>query len=97
MRIAPLAVWCQNLSISEVERAVISDVTFTHSREEMGHLCTAYSLLITTLIASVQVEDRAVLAVTVTREYSQMPHVNDMVREFIDVAQALANAFTQVH
>ena len=50
MRLSPMGVWCRELSPAEVEVAVVADVTFTHSRPVMGHLCTAYCLLIKTLI-----------------------------------------------
>ena len=30
-RITPLAVWCQNLDVQDLEKAVKADVTLTHS------------------------------------------------------------------
>ena len=51
MRISPLAVFCSKLeSIEDVQNAVRLDVTFTHAKPEMTQLCTAYCILIISLI-----------------------------------------------
>ena len=63
MRIAPLAVWGRNLTTEvELEAAVNHDVSFTHSRPEMTQLCTAYCVLIASLITNVDMPDKAVIA-----------------------------------
>ena len=62
------------------------DVTFTHSRSSMAHLCTAYTLLIKVLINEVQSEERILAALTTVREYSQMNHVDAIVNEFFEMA-----------
>ena len=55
----------------------------------MTHLCTAYCLLITTLIANADAtfEERIMLAVGLVREYAAMSHVDALVSEFINLAQ----------
>ena len=72
--------------MSELEQAVIQDVTFTHSHIAMGHLCTAYSLMIATLIKNVESQERASIAMEVVRQYASMAHVDELVGEFLQVA-----------
>ena len=46
MRVTPLAVWCSNLSPSEIEAAVTADASFTHSQSHVHHAITAYCVAI---------------------------------------------------
>ena len=89
MRISPLAVWCHRLPEAiDIERAIGHDVAFTHSQPAMTHLCTTYSILITTLISNAEAseQDRSMLALATARDYAASSHVDEMVRNFINEA-----------
>ena len=59
MKITPMAVWAHQLSEEDLAEAVKQDVSFMHSREDMWHLCTAYCIVIGTLIKSAGQKKRA--------------------------------------
>ena len=54
-----MAVWAQHLTDNDLEKAIYEDVSFMHSRQEMWHLCTAYCMVIKTLINEAENENRA--------------------------------------
>lgn len=62
MRITPLAVWAQNLSINDLETCVEADVSMMHSQKPMWHIVTSYCIAIKTLIKNAESPDRATLA-----------------------------------
>jgi ADP-ribosylglycohydrolase len=62
MRITPLAVWAQNLSLEEMRECVVKDVSLMHSKSEMWDLCTAYCLAIKVLIKNAGETGRVQLA-----------------------------------
>ena len=62
MRITPLAVWAQNLTVEELEIVVKEDVSMMHAAKDMWDLVTAYCLAIKTLIKNAADPTRAQLA-----------------------------------
>lgn len=59
MKITPMAVWGQHLTNEDLFKAIVHDVSFMHSRHEMWNLCTAYCIVIKTLINETENENRA--------------------------------------
>ena len=89
MRITPMAVWAHKLPEAQLFEAVKQDVSFMHSREEMWHLCTAYCLVIGTLIHRAGKQDRAQKALQALKTYAAKETTPQIVSDFIKEAQVL--------
>ena len=70
MRITPIAVWAQNLTLEELEQVVQQDVSLMHSKTEMWDLCTAYCLAIKSLINNAGDPNRALIALDEVQNYA---------------------------
>ena len=61
-RLTPLAVWARNLNTDELETCTARDANFTHHAYEAQIACTAYCLVIKTLLKNQDDDNRAELA-----------------------------------
>ena len=87
MKISPLAVWCQNLSVAELADAVNADVSFMHSRWEVKHMCILYTIAIQSLIKNANSADRFSKALQAVNEYVQESKVIDRsIKDFLEIA-----------
>lgn len=83
MRMSPMAVWCQNLSIADLERAVISDLSFTHSNKVAKQSCILYCLAIQKLIKNAGSQSRVGDAINIVEEYMKENNLTSEVIDFI--------------
>ena len=89
MKVTPLAVWCQNLTPSEVALAIKEDVTIMHPNPFMSQLITGYALSIKYLINNPNEVGRGRKAFEVAVELSKEKGVDAMLKEWLEMAEAL--------
>ena len=94
MRATPLAVWSQNLNLSELQQAVTGDVRFMHSLPAMTNIVTAYCIVVGTLIRNAGEDNRATLALEAVEEYASRREVDTCVAQWITVAKNIAELMT---
>jgi len=64
-----MAVFCQNLKIADLSKAVAADVSFIHSRPEVKYMCILYCLAIRCLIKGANSADRVSNAIQMVEDY----------------------------
>ena len=88
MKITPIAVWSQNLSIEDLETCVKADVSLMHSKSDMWDICSAYCIAIGILCKNVDkgYNERANMAIEAIRSYGQREGKTEFIGEWFSTA-----------